>query len=181
MENSKHLPFEEWLLSERSLSSYQQQALDEHLQSCDDCVQLQNSWDQVHNLFLNPPQVAPQAGFTARWLQRQAAVRTHQQHRNAWVIFGIVAVNVVIFFIFIALQVAALVSTPSQWLYIKAYYLSQVYAIFSFTQSLFDVMSEMALSIPLIGLMFLFGSASLLAVFWFVAYRQLTVARRIKS
>lgn len=181
MENSVHLPFEEWLLSERTLSTYQEQALDEHLQTCVACRELKQSWGNVNDLFCVAPQVTPRVNFTARWVDRQAAARTHKQRRQAWIIFGIMAVNAIVFLALFATQAWAMVNSPAQWLLIKMYFLTRYLAVVGFVNSLVQAISQMTLAFPLVGLFFLVGITSFLSVLWFVAYRQLTSqTRRVK-
>lgn len=182
MENSVHLPFEEWLLSERSLSAYQEQALNEHLQTCEACRQLDQTWGSVSNLFRTAPVVAPKVGFTIRWAQRQAAERLQKQRRQAWIIFGIVALNAVVFLTLLASQVVAMMTSPAQWLLVKMYFVTRYLAVVGLLDTIFDAISQTTVAFPLIGLFFLVGLASFFSVLWVVAYRQLTSqTRRVKQ
>lgn len=178
MENSAHLPFEEWLLSERELSTYQEQALDEHLETCSDCRGLKQSWGNVNDLFRAAPQIAPKVNFAARWADRQLAERTRKQRRQAWIIFGIVAINAIVFLALFAFQAWAMVNSPGQWLLIKMYFLTRYMAVAGFLESLIQGISRMTLAFPLVGLFFLVGVTSFLSVLWFVAYRHLTSQTR---
>lgn len=178
MENSTHLPFDEWLLSEHSISDYQQQALNEHLQSCEDCRQLKNAWGGVQSMFHAAPQVAPVPGFTSRWMQRQASENLQRQRKQAWIVLSIVSVNALVLFILIALQISSLANSPTNWLLLKAYFLSRIYTVIDFGQSFFGAISQVAFAFPLIGLFFLVGFATFLSVLWFVVYRQLTSQTR---
>ncbi|MFZ6027386.1 MAG: anti-sigma factor family protein [Chloroflexota bacterium] len=181
MENSVHLPFEEWLLSERTLSTYQEQALEEHLQTCTACQGLKQSWGHVNHLFREAPQVTPKVNFTARWVERQAAARTRKQRRQAWIIFGILSVNAVVFLGLLAMQAWSLVNSPAQWLLIKMYFLTRYLSVVGFVNTVIQAISETTLAFPLVGLFFLVGVTSFLSVVWFVAYRQLTSqTRRVK-
>lgn len=181
MQNSAHLPFEEWLLAERPLSAYQEQALNEHLETCEACRSLQHSWGNVSNLFRTAPIVTPKVGFTARWAERQAAERLQKQRRQAWTIFGIVAVNAVVFLALLASQIIAMATSPAQWLLVKMYFITRYLALVGFFDTIFDAISQTTVAFPLIGLFFLVGLASFFSVIWVVAYRQLTSqTRRVK-
>lgn len=181
MQNSAHLPFEEWLLSERPLSAYQEQALNEHLETCDACQDLKQSWGNVSNLFRAAPLVTPKVGFTARWAERQAAERVQKQRRQAWIIFGIVMVNALVFLGLLTSQIVAMVTSPSQWLLVKMYFVTRYLAVAGLVDAIFDAMRQSAIAFPLIGLFFLVGLASFFSVLWLVAYHQLTSqTRRVK-
>jgi predicted anti-sigma-YlaC factor YlaD len=181
MQNSAHLPFEEWLLAERPLSAYQEQALNEHLETCDACRSLKQSWGSVSNLFRTAPVVAPKVGFSARWAERQAAERLQKQRRQAWIIFGIVMTNALVFLGLLASQIVAMMTSPAQWLLVKMYFVTRYLALVGVVDAIFDAVSQTALAFPLIGLFFLVGLASFFSVLWVVAYRQLTSqTRRVK-
>jgi anti-sigma factor RsiW len=182
MQNSAHLPFEEWLLADRPLSTYQEQALNEHLATCDACRNLKQSWGSVSTLFRTAPLVTPKTGFTARWAERQAAERLRKQRRQAWIIFGIVMVNALVFLGLLTSQIVAMVTSPSQWLLVKMYFVTRYLAAAGAVDALFDAMRQSAIAFPLLGLFFLVGLASFFSVLWVVAYRQLTSqTRKVKK
>jgi hypothetical protein len=58
-----HLPFEIWLLSEEPLSTEDSQALQDHLQECEQCSRLREAWSGVEVLFADVPEIEPQPGF----------------------------------------------------------------------------------------------------------------------
>jgi hypothetical protein len=181
MQNSTHLPFEEWLLADRPLSAYQEQALNEHLETCDACHDLKQSWVSVSNMFRADPLVAPKAGFTARWAERQTVERLQKQRKQAWIIFGIVAVNALVFLALLTSQIVAMMTSPGQWIIVKMYFVTRYLAAIGLLDAIFDAIFHMTLAFPLLGLFLLVGVASFLTVLWVVAYRQLTSqTRRVK-
>lgn len=76
-----HRPFEDWLLEEEPLTTEQEAALQEHLQSCTNCSQLSKAWKVVEVDLHRAPMLAPQAGFADRWQTRLEADR-RQLHRR---------------------------------------------------------------------------------------------------
>ncbi len=62
-----HQPFETWILEETKLTQQEQRLLEEHLDGCAQCKQLQNSWQAVHLKLSTTRQVTPAAGFATRW------------------------------------------------------------------------------------------------------------------
>ena len=84
-----HQPYEEWLLSDEPLDEAQSQALQAHLDECQECVPLAQAWKSVRFELAQTPTVAPVPGFTQRWQVRQAQRRFERQHRLAWLGTGL--------------------------------------------------------------------------------------------
>jgi anti-sigma factor RsiW len=84
-----HQPFEEWLLSEDDLAPEEDQALQEHLQTCGKCVSLNTAWLEVRREFETAPQVSPAPGFMDRWEARLAEERARQQRKQVLWVLGI--------------------------------------------------------------------------------------------
>jgi len=174
MTNSTHQPFEDWLVSERPLSPYQEQALREHLNACEACHDLKISLQGLDRLFKAAPQARPKPDFTTRWLARQSAERMARQRRQAWTLFGIVLVNALALLSLLGSQVAAVLNSPTQVLLIRAYFVSVAVALADLVTSLFVPGRALPFGLPVVGLMLFTGVASFVSVLWLVAYRQLT-------
>jgi hypothetical protein len=75
-----HQPFETWLFEENPQNN---PALQDHLQTCPTCQQIQQNWQAVRQQIQISEQVAPRPGFTARWQAslelRRLKVRQRQQ------------------------------------------------------------------------------------------------------
>jgi anti-sigma factor RsiW len=84
-----HQPFEEWLLSEEPLDETQAQALQAHLDQCQECAPLAQAWKSVRYELSQAPEAAPALGFTQRWQTRQAQRRFERQRRLAWLGTGL--------------------------------------------------------------------------------------------
>ena len=65
-----HQPFENWLLSEEPLPPDDTLALEEHLEICQHCQNLQGAWSGVVDLFQDVPDMEPAPGFMVRWQDR---------------------------------------------------------------------------------------------------------------
>ena len=74
-----HQPYDTWLFDEADLSSDQSQALQVHLQECQQCRELQKAWKNLDAKFQSAPMVSPQPGFSQRWRASLAERRTRQQ------------------------------------------------------------------------------------------------------
>ena len=79
-----HQPFEEWLLSDEDLTPEEEQALQAHLEVCEECPQLNELWHEARAEIRRMPAVNPAPGFTRRWEARLEAERIQQQRRLAW-------------------------------------------------------------------------------------------------
>jgi anti-sigma factor RsiW len=84
-----HQPFEEWMLGEEDLDPEQKQALEEHLQNCESCPSLAQSWQTVRHEIETEPLAVPLPGFGQRWQARLVQKRAEHQRRLAWGIFGL--------------------------------------------------------------------------------------------
>ncbi len=90
-----HQPFENWLLSEDPLPEDDERALLDHLVNCDQCNELEASWLDVANLFVNIPDVPPAPGFVNRWQATleadQAAIKVMRQRWQSWILLVLIA------------------------------------------------------------------------------------------
>jgi anti-sigma factor RsiW len=74
-----HQPYEMWLYDQADLSSDQVQALQAHLQECEQCRGLQKAWKTLDGKIQAAPMVSPQPGFSQRWRASLAERRARQQ------------------------------------------------------------------------------------------------------
>jgi hypothetical protein len=74
-----HLPFEDWLLNEESLTPRQTRELSAHLQTCRSCSALAELDLALHSV----RQAEPARGFTNRFQDRLAEHRQGMRRRNA--------------------------------------------------------------------------------------------------
>jgi hypothetical protein len=62
-----HQPFNNWLLGETELTHEQNLRLKTHLETCDECRQIQSAWYAVKTEIQNSPAKSPATGFSLRW------------------------------------------------------------------------------------------------------------------
>ncbi|PKO04636.1 MAG: hypothetical protein CVU41_15650 [Chloroflexi bacterium HGW-Chloroflexi-3] len=65
-----HQPFEEWIFEQKERTKEDSIKLKQHLLDCDQCNDLQSTWDQVEMLLFQTHMVAPAHGFTQRFAAR---------------------------------------------------------------------------------------------------------------
>lgn len=176
----KHQYYEEWLLMDEPLPAEQKQLLQEHLKSCDSCLLLSQKLGEVSNNIRRSPMIAPEPGFTNRWLARFHADQERLQRRQA--------LGMLVFFISAAVLLFAsllLLSLPAfgsfeVLLLALIYQAIGLYSQAAETQSLLVQLLVAAFThIPLIVWILIAGLASELVVLWVVSYRVLTNPRRV--
>jgi hypothetical protein len=128
-----HQPFENWLLSEDPLSPEDALALAAHLETCDDCREIQDAWLGVVDLFQEVPDLEPAPGFAHRFQERLAVerqVETSARHRWQSMILLILIGNVIAgLVLLLATQFLSTFENPLSLL------LSGVYRLASFVAS----------------------------------------------
>jgi len=77
-----HQPFENWLITEESLTAAQQIELDDHLRGCPQCRELQAGLAGVNRLLSAAEMAAPKPGFSQRWQSLAARRKLEQQPRQ---------------------------------------------------------------------------------------------------
>jgi hypothetical protein len=75
-----HLPFEDWLLDETSVTPVQQRELEQHLRDCSYCAALAETGRMLKSVKM----AAPAAGFTARFQTRLAERKIADRRRRTW-------------------------------------------------------------------------------------------------
>lgn len=73
-----HRPFEDWLLTEMSLTAEQKHELDMHVRNCTYCAALAETGMALRTV----KKASPQAGFTARFEARLAARKAAERRRR---------------------------------------------------------------------------------------------------
>lgn len=83
-----HKPFETWMVAGEPLSPAQEISLQEHLETCNACSQLQTSWKEVEDMLGEASIAQPKPGFTARFQVRlaeeTARTQARGQQRSIW-------------------------------------------------------------------------------------------------
>lgn len=178
-----HQPFEDWLLADEPPTGEQAIELDEHLQECPRCSQLDASWSEVHRLLQTAEQVAPAPGFTQRWQARldaeqQAALR-RRNHRQPWLLFALSFGIAVVLLALLGYQLWQTFHSTAQLLLVKAFLLSIVITAFDIGQDILSASVQVAYRFPMLQWVFLLGMSGFLGMLWITVARQLVTTRRI--
>jgi anti-sigma factor RsiW len=64
---NRHLPFEEWILSDDTLSENDLRELQRHLRECDQCRSIDQGWRLARQSLRETEMQAPAPGFANRW------------------------------------------------------------------------------------------------------------------
>ncbi|MBN2147091.1 MAG: zf-HC2 domain-containing protein [Anaerolineales bacterium] len=174
-----HQPFRSWLLSEEPLPPEQAQALQEHLQSCEACRQIDHAWNDVHALFQHLPDAVPAPGFTERWQQRMVENQLHKQQQQAWAATAFTAFIAFMLILAFGAQIVEMLRSPTQLALLWIARLSGLLHLFEQAQAFLVVLCKAAPVVPLTGMIFSTGIICFLCVSWLATYRQLTISRRI--
>lgn len=175
-----HQPFENWLLSDESLSAEQSLALIAHLSICDPCNRMDISLNEVQDLFQSAPRLAPAPGFTVRWQERRAVQLTKRRQQQSWIFLAVTTTSAAVLLAALGLSILSLVKQPEQLLIYFAYRLT---TLLINVETVGDLLSttvrSLGGSLPIAVWIGLSGLASMLSVIWFVLFRQLITQRRI--
>jgi hypothetical protein len=150
-----HQPFENWLLSDEPLSSDDTQALQEHMEACEDCRELQDSWQGVMSLIETTAPMEPAAGFVTRWQEhleadRQLALLSRQRWQS-WIML-ILVTNVASLLLFIlGAGVFSIVESPVEIILAGVYRLTSAVMLFNTAQNILGTLMRTLISIVPIG------------------------------
>jgi hypothetical protein len=113
--NMSHQPYETWLFDPGELTPQQSAELAAHLETCDECKQIQAAWLDVHQLIRRDAAVSVPAGFTQRFSaslpERKARERSRQIRRTLFLLGG-----GVILFSLVFLGIAIATISPADFL-----------------------------------------------------------------
>lgn len=174
-----HLPYKEWLLSEAPLSAEQDDALQEHMRTCEACRQIEPAWMEVKALIQKTPAVEPCPGFSARWQIRLEQHRLSKQRRLAWIILGIIAGIALVLSALFGLQVLQILEAPANLILLVVSRVTDILSIYWSLGGLFNSLSAYIPSVPWLLMIFGVGMLSFLSVLWLATYRKLTLGRRL--
>ena len=164
-----HQPFETWLLSDESLNPQDKQALDAHLQVCEECQKLSTALHQVSVVLATSPEPTPQPGFTQRWNKRLVIHRHQQQQRRMWFmtlgLFGIAG--------FILSALLILNHQSINWVYELSNFVANFSLAAARVNQFWSILQSMIKALPiLLPIMILFGvgllsAMTVLIITWF--------------
>jgi len=182
-----HQPFENWLLSEDPLPPENKRELDAHLQTCDQCRDLQEACFGVATLFQDVLELEPAPGFVERWSDRLAIEkRLDQSVRHRWqsIIMLILIVNVIGGLVFLlGSQFLTTFDTPMALLLSGIYRLTSMVTIVNTVQNIFITLFRTIISVVPAGLWAILGVGLIgSGAIWFISITSLyELPRRSKS
>jgi hypothetical protein len=95
-----HLPFEAWIMEQKSLDNKRLLELKAHVDQCPQCSKLQSNWQAVETQLRTAHMAAPASGFSSRWQASLTERKTRQQRRQVYqflaVLLGITLLSLVI-------------------------------------------------------------------------------------
>ncbi|MDY6846472.1 MAG: hypothetical protein SVP52_04995 [Chloroflexota bacterium] len=157
-----HQPFENWLFLDDGIEPEQSEALQSHLNQCEQCRQLSTALDQVIETIANSETPQPSHGFTQRWYQHLEVYRQKKQARRIWLlVLGLfsLACLILLGLFFINL-------TNFNWSYSLAQFIASVSLIAARGRHLVHVARSLTRAFPIIiPITLIFGVGSLSATF----------------
>jgi hypothetical protein len=173
-----HLPYKEWMLSEAPLSAEQDDALQEHLRTCEACRQIEPAWMDVKALIQKTPAAEPLPGFSGRWQIRLEQHRQSKQRLLAWIILGIIVGIALVLSALFGLQLLQILDSPGNLILLVVSRLTDILNIYWSLGGLFNSVSAYIPSVPWLLMIFGMGMLSFLSVLWLATYRKLTLGGR---
>jgi hypothetical protein len=175
-----HQPFEKWLLSDDTLSPEEARSLREHLIGCPQCQGLRSSWYGVQQLMKEAPAVKPAYGFTMRFQERLAEENRRSYRRQTLTLLVFTVGMAFFLFLTLSFQMLDLLRSPGHLLVILGFRLMSLLQVAAqaggFISTFFSAFLNLA---PPFVWPFIAGVISILSVLWIVAFKQLTVPRRV--
>ena len=175
-----HQPYEDWLYSDEPLSPQQNRDLKKHLQVCDSCTQLSESWVDIQNLFRATPEVKPQSGFSARWLTRLEERENKTKQRQSWIMLVITGGVAIFILLIMSINLILSVDQPIQLLFLGTNKVTEWLLIINATNEILSALVELVSIVVPTGWWVIFAILiSFLCLLWIFSLKQLVQPRRI--
>lgn len=110
-----HQPYETWILDHGELPNPDRRALQDHLDTCQQCQRIQRRWQAVHQELRAKRMAAPAPEFTQRWLSSLTERHAREQRKQAWRVFGYLSGGAILILLLLAGYIMA-TSSPADWL-----------------------------------------------------------------
>lgn len=178
-----HQPFENWLLSEDILSPENMSALQDHLETCDHCRELQSAWTGVLDLFQDVPDIEPAPGFVNRWqarLEVERQIELSIRHRWQSIIMLILTGNVIVgLVVLLGTQFLTTFDTPLELVFSGVYRLASIVTFINMVQNIFITLYRTITSIVPVGLWAVLGLGLVgSSAIWMISLKSLSVLPR---
>lgn len=180
MQHLNHTPFEDWLLTEDTLTQDETKTLHEHILTCETCQTLSLALKGVESEFRLAPFMEPQPGFVDRWQGRlaQARLRTYRR-QTLWIMLASIGGAMLLFTLLVVL-VVPLLASPRPVLWAMAYEMtSTVSFVSTLGGALLTVLKTIFNIVPATQWAAIWIALTCLAAVWIVAMHRLTIPRRV--
>ena len=167
-------PFEDWLFSDEPLSAAEEKEMQIFLESNPREARLEAAWRSLRPALTSPEMVAPEAGFSQRWLHRWAAHSAAAARRRAMWLSMLSGAVALILAIPLGLEMWASLSEPANWL---TGILDSLVSIWSFLKVATIVTGSLLRTLPAPIWFVLFSVSMGLILLWSVAYNRFVLAQ----
>jgi predicted anti-sigma-YlaC factor YlaD len=176
-----HQIYIDWIFEDgQDLTTQQAVDLDEHLQGCERCQSLADSFHNLEAALDQAEVVGPQSGFVTRWENHLEASRERLHRRQIITTFLFVVAGLAILLGVLIFAAWPWLRTPSllfwTWIY-------QLFTIYTYLDAAREFASPLLAgsrgAITMLAWVFGLGLLSELAVLWVVSFRLLTNPRRM--
>ncbi len=179
----KHLPYEDWLLSEEDLSVEEERTLRMHLESCASCSRLASALQAVEQEFTTLPLAAPAPGFSQRWqtalVEKTREAQIKRQRSLTWMFFALSALGALTIFVVLNLQFFSNLPTPVELITRAVYQMSLAISVGKSVLNLANVIRKVIpLSIPLVVWIDITTAFCILCFLWIFAIWRYPVSKR---
>jgi len=180
MAKLNHLPFEDWLLSEETLTQEEAGRLQEHLQGCEVCSMLALALSEVDRELRAAPVLPPVAGFVNRWQARLEAERQKLHRRQTFFTMLLSIGGAMFFFALLAIVLLPVILSPWPVLLALVYELTSTFSFVSVIgEALLTVLRALFDLFPVTQWAAIWLAFAGLGALWVVALHRLTLPRRI--
>lgn len=172
-----HQIYQDWLFTDREdrddLISQGMESPQEHLEGCELCRALSQSWEAVEAQLHEAPQVAPRPGFVRRWEVRMDVERQRMQRRQALVVLGFSVAAAVALFGLLLFLAWPWLQSPGALLWAGLYRLvALVFLAEMAGGTLYTLFQVLNGGLPALGWVLAAGLFTQLGVLWVVSLRM---------
>lgn len=174
----KRQQFEDLLFVDRKMTTKEKQAMQQYVLAHPEAASLQSNWNAVQNQLAKPVQMAPQAGFTARWRAVQQADQQRKVRQQAFwaLLFSALAAA--------SMAYLAIGSEQALLLYVKDLSISAIHQLLemsAFFQIVFRVAFSILQKFPPAWWASIATALFLLPLLYFVVYRELVTIKGVQQ
>jgi len=180
MAKPNHQPFENWLLSEGTLTQDESHSLQEHLNDCEACRMLSGAIRDVDRELRTASVLSPAPGFVNRWQARMEADRLRLYRRQTFFIMMLSIGGAMFLLTWLAIVLYPVLQSPMPVLLAAVYELTSTFTFATaIGEALVTVLRTVVGVIPPTQWAAIWTAFVSLGALWFIALQRLTRPRRI--